>query len=173
MRLAALLFAAVIPLSVALPALAADPTPEIARPLGAPQAIGAVHTLRVIPEACTRLEGAFTGEAAKPYLFQAVPTSANCQPRARFVEAKAAKPATSDGWILNDRIRVPSATCPGQQAVVTVWRHPADTAVPPKLDPQGKSRIYLAEGVAKAKAHALSPIPLYAAAMAVEGKACP
>jgi hypothetical protein len=171
MRLAALLFAAVIPM--AMPALAADPKPEIDRPAGAPQAIGAVHTLRVIPEACTRLEGAFTGEAAKPYLFQGVPTSPNCQPRARFVEAKAAKPASSDGWILNDRIRVPSATCPRQQAVVTVWRHPADSAVPPKLDPQGKSRIYLAEGVAKARAHALSPIAQYAASMAVEGKSCP
>jgi hypothetical protein len=172
MRLAALLIAAAIPLSVALPALAADQAPEISRPLGVAQAVGAVHTLRVIPEACTRLEGAFTGESAKPYLFQAVTTSANCQPRARFVEAKAAKPSTKNGWILNDRIRVPSATCPGQQAVVTVWRHPADTAVPPKLDPQGKSRIYLAEGVAKAKAHALSPIPLYAASMQVDGKSC-
>ena len=61
---------------------------------------------------------------------------------------------------------------PAQQAVVSVWRHPADSAVPPKLDPQGKSRIYLAEGVAKARAHALSPIPLYAASMRVEGKPC-
>ncbi len=173
MRLAALLFAAVIPLSVALPVLAADPTPEIARPVGAPQAIGAVHTLRGIPEACMRLEGAFTGDAAKPYLFQAVQTSANCQPRARFVDAASVKPSTKNGWILNDVIRVPSAACPARQAVVSVWRHPADTAVPPKLDPQGKSRIYLAEGVAKAKAHALSPIPQYAASMAVEGNACP
>jgi hypothetical protein len=74
---------------------------------------------------------------------------------------------------LNDVIRVPSAACPAQQAVVSVWRHPADSAVPPKLDPQGKSRIYLAEGVAKAKAHDLSPIAMYAATMTVEGKACP
>lgn len=173
MRLATLLFAAAIPLSVALPSRASEPTPEIARPVGTPQAVGAVHTLRGIPEACTRLEGAFTGDPAKPYLFHAVSTSANCQPRARFVEDAKAKPSVRGGWILNDVIRVPSAACPAQVAVVHVWRHPASTAVPPKLDPQGKSRIYLAEGVAKAKAHALSPIPLYAASMAVEGKTCP
>lgn len=173
MRLAVPLFAAAISLSASLPSFAADATPEIARPVGAAQAIGAVHTLRGIPEACTRLEGAFTGDAAKPYLFHAVQTSANCQPRARFVEAATVKPTAKNGWILNDVIRVPSAACSAQQAVVTVWRHPADGAVPPKLDPQGKSRIYLADGVAKAKAHALSPIPMYTASMAVEGKACP
>lgn len=173
MRLAIPLFAAALSLSGSLPSLASEATPEITRPVGAPQAIGAVHTLRGIPEACTRLEGAFTGDTAKPYMFHAVQTSANCQPRARFVEADTVKPTTKNGWILNDIIRVPSATCPAQQAVVSVWRHPADSAIPPKLDPQGKSRIYLAEGVAKAKAHALSPIPLYAASMNVEGKACP
>lgn len=173
MRLAISIIAAAISLSASLPSFAADATPEITRPVGAPQAVGAIHTLRGIPEACTRLEGAFTGDAAKPYLFHAVQTSANCQPRARFVEADTAKPTTKSGWILNDVIRVPSAACPAQQAVVSVWRHPADGAVPPKLDPQGKSRIYLAEGVAKAKAHALTPIPLYAASMSVEGKACP
>jgi len=170
MRLAITLFAAAM--SISLPSFASEATPEITRPAGAPQAIGAVHTLRGIPEACTRLEGVFTGEAAKPYLFHAVQTSANCQPRARFVEADTVKPTTKSGWILNDVIRVPSAACPAQQAVVTVWRHSADSAVPPKLDPQGKSRIYLAEGVAKARAHALTPIPLYAASMRVEGKPC-
>lgn len=172
MRLAIPLFAAAMSLSVSLPSFASDATPEITRPVGAPQAPGAVHTLRGIPEACTRLEGAFTDDAVKPYMFHAVPTSANCQPRARFVEADQAKPSAKNGWVLNDVIRVPSAACPAQQAVVSVWRHPADSAVPPKLDPQGKSRIYLADGVAKAKAHALSPIPLYAASMAVDGKAC-
>jgi len=170
MRLAITLFAAAM--SISLPSFASEATPEITRPVGAPQAVGVVHTLRGIPEACTRLEGAFTGEAAKPYMFHAVQTSANCQPRARFMEADTAKPSTKSGWILNDVIRVPSAACAAQQAVVSVWRHPADSAVPPKLDPQGKSRIYLAEGVAKARAHALSPIPLYAASMRVEGKPC-
>jgi hypothetical protein len=172
MRLAISLVAAALSLSASLPAFAADATPEITRPVGAPQAIGNIHTLRGIPEACTRLEGAFTGDATKPYLFHAVQTSANCQPRARFMEAETVKPTTKAGWILNDVIRVPSAACPAQQAVVSVWRHPADSAVPPRLDPQGKSRIYLAEGVAKAKAHALSPIAMYTATMAVEGKAC-
>src|SRR5512133_2304825 len=56
MRLATLLFAAAIPLSVALPSRASEPTPEIARPVGTPQAVGAVHTLRGIPEASTRPE---------------------------------------------------------------------------------------------------------------------
>lgn len=172
MRLAISLVAAAISLSASLPSFAADATPEITRPVGAPQAIGNIHTLRGIPEACTRLEGAFTGDATKPYMFHAVQTSANCQPRARFMETDTVKPTAKSGWILNDVIRVPSAACPAQQAVVSVWRHPADSAVPPKLDPQGKSRIYLAEGVAKAKAHALSPIAMYAATMAVEGKAC-
>ena len=172
MRLVAPLFAIVLPLVLACPARAGDPTPEIARPTGSPQAVGAVHTLRGIPEACVRLEGRFTGDAATPYAFDAVQTSPNCQPRARYLSFVAAKPDTKGGWILNDLIRVPRADCPGQQAVVHVWRHPASTAVPPKLDPQGKSRIYLAEGVARARANALSPIPLYTASMDVEGDAC-
>ena len=158
-------------LAASLPALAADPSPEIQRPPAAPQAVGSVHTVRGIPEACTRLEGVFTGQAGAPYKFDAVRTSPNCQARARFVDAQAIKPAKSAGWILNDVIRIPSAACPGQQAVVRVWRHPAN-AVPPKLDPQGRARIYLQESVDKAKANALAPIPMYAATMTLEGKAC-
>ena len=50
--------------AAALPASAADPAPEIQRPLGTAQAVGAAHTLRSIPEACARLEGVFTGDAA-------------------------------------------------------------------------------------------------------------
>ena len=57
------------------------------------------------------------------------------------------------------------------QAVVRVWRHPADVA-PPKLDGQGRSRIYLKESLAKARADQLAPIPAYAIAMSVEGKPC-
>jgi hypothetical protein len=172
MRLAISLFAIALPLIAAFPAFAGDPTPEIARPTGSPQAVGAVHTLRGIPEACVRLEGRFTGDSAKPYAFDAVQTSPNCPPRARFVAAGTVKPDAGNGWIFNDLIRVPRAGCPGQQAVVRVWRHPAATAVPPKLDPQGKSRIYLAEGVARARANALSPIPQYTASMSVEGDGC-
>jgi hypothetical protein len=48
--------------------------------------VGAAHTLRQIPEACARLEGVFTGDAAEPYRFSAVRTSEQCQPRARFVD---------------------------------------------------------------------------------------
>jgi len=158
-------------LAAALPAFAADPAPEIQRPPAAPQPVGTVHTIRGIPEACARLEGMFTGEAGQPYKFDAVRTSPNCQARARFVDAKAARPATSAGWILNDVIRVPSAACPDQVAIVRVWRHPAN-AIPPKLDAQGRARIYLQESVDKAKANALAPIPMYAAVMTLEGKAC-
>ena len=58
---------------------AADTAPEIQRAPATPQAVGALHTLRTIPEACARLEGRFTGDAAKPYAFAAVPTSPRCQ----------------------------------------------------------------------------------------------
>ena len=82
--------------SVALPLLAAgllmaaavhavEPAPEIQRPAAAPQAVGVVHSLRQIPEACARLEGAFTGDAAQPYRYAPVRTSPQCQPRARFI----------------------------------------------------------------------------------------
>ena len=167
MRIAVVLFAA----ALSLPALAADPTPEIQRPAASPQALGAVHTLRQIPEACARLEGQFTGQAALPYKFAVVRTSPNCQPRARFVDAAKAQPSLAAGWKFNDVIRVPSAACPSQQAVVRVWRKPADVA-PPKLDAQGQARLYLGDEKAKAAANQLAAIPMFAAAMAVEGKAC-
>ena len=154
----------------ALPLCAADPKPEIERPAASPQAVGAVHTLRTIPEACARIEGQFTGQAAQPYKFAVARTSANCQARARLVDAAKARPSTASGWIFNDLIRVPSATCATQQAVVRIWRKPADAA-PPKLDAQGRSRIYLKDATDRAKAGAPS-VPIYAAAMAVEGKAC-
>ena len=127
---------------VSLPALAADPKPEIVRDAGKPQAVGAVHTLRTIPEACARIEGVFTGQAADPYKFAVVRTSPNCQARARLVDAKKAGAADGKGWIFHDLVRVPSAACASQQAVVRIWRRPAD-ATPPELDPQGRSRIYL------------------------------
>ena len=158
-------------LAASLPVLAADPKPEIQRPAAAPQSVGTVHTVRGIPEACARLEGMFTGQANAPYKFDAVRTSPNCQARARFVDAQDAKPAKTKGWVLNDLIRIPSAACPGQQAVVSVWRHPANVTTP-KLDAQGRARIYLQESMEKAKAKALAPIPLYAATMTVEGKSC-
>lgn len=152
-------------------AAAAEPKPEIQRQPAAPQAVGAVHTLRTIPEACARLEGQFTGDAATPYKFAAVRTSERCQPRARIVDAKGANASAANGWILNDVIRVPSATCKARQAVVRVWRKDAGNT-PPKLDAQGRSRIYLKDGLDAARAGDLEPIPTYAAAMSMEGLAC-
>jgi hypothetical protein len=157
--------------AAALPALAADPTPEIARGSVTPQAVNAVHTLRQIPEACARLEGMFTGDAAQPYKFSAVRTSPKCQARARFVDAAKVKPSEADGWKFNDLIRVPNAACLTQLAVVRVWRHPADVA-PPELDAQGRARIYLKDSVDQAKAKKLPAVPMYAASMAIEGMPC-
>lgn len=167
MRLPTLLLAAV----VAAPALAADPTPEITRDPAPAQSPGVLHTLRAIPEACARLQGEFTGDAAHPYRFAAVRTSPNCRPRARLVDAAKAKPSLPAGWIFNDLIRVPNAACATQQAVVRVWRHAADAA-PPTLDDQGRSRIYLKESLARAKAGQLAPISMYAVSMQVEGLPC-
>lgn len=155
---------------LSLPAWAAEPTPELQRPVGTAQATGAVHTLRQIPEACARLEGVFTGEAAQPYKFAVVRTSETCQPRARFVDFDKARHSEGDGWKFNDLIRVPSAACPSQQAVVRVWRKPAAAA--PQLDGQGQSRIYLEEAKKQAAAGKTAQIPMYAAQMTVEGKAC-
>ena len=163
----ALLLALLLP----LPLLAAEPTPEIRRDAIKPQAVGAVHTLRTIPEACARIEGLFTGTAAEPYKFAVVRTGANCQARARFVDAAKAKPSEKSGWKFNDLIRVPNAGCPSQQAVVRIWRKAADAA-PPQLDAQGRSRIYLKDATAKAKTQGASNLPVFAAVMAVEGKGC-
>lgn len=157
-------------LLAALPAFAADPVPEIQRQAASPQADGVVHTLRQIPEACARIEGAFTGQAAEPYRFAVVRTSANCQPRARFVDFAKAQPSIAAGWKFNDLIRVPSTACPSRQAVVRVWRKPVE--VDQARDGQGQSRIYLEEAKRTAAAGKIPPIPMYAAQMQVEGKAC-
>ena len=162
---------------VAAPLLAAaraeNPAPEIKRDTGAPQAVGAAHTLRTIPEACARLEGVFTGEAEQPYRYAVVRTSPQCQPRARFVDFDKAKPSTATGWKLNDVIRVPSASCPSQQAVVRVWRKPGSAALPP-ADGQGQTRIYLQDAKQQAATAAQAPsLTLFAAKLDVEGKACP
>ena len=151
--------------------VAAEAGPEIRRAVATPQAIGAVHTLRTIPEACARIQGRFTGDPAAPYRFEVVRTSARCQPRAKLIDAAEVAPDTAQGWIFNDLIRVPSAACPTQQAVVRVWRHPA-AAAPPELDAQGRARIYLEQSLQQAQAGKLPPVPLYAAALAVEGEAC-
>jgi hypothetical protein len=157
--------------ALAWPVAAADPAPEIQRPAATPQAVGAVHTLRTIPEACARIEGRFTGEPAAPYKFNVVRTSASCQPRARLVDAGKVHPQAGEGWIFNDLIRVPRAGCATQQAVVRIWRRPAGAA-PPELDAQGRSRIYLEQSQQQAQAGKLPPVPLYAAALSIEGETC-
>lgn len=158
-------------LAASLPAAGADPVPEIERPAGAPQAVGVAHTLRTIPEACVRLEGTFTGEAAAPYDFRAVRTSAGCQPRAHLVDPAKARPSLDRGWKLNDVVVVPQAGCAGRQAVVTVWRKPVDVGTP-GLDGQGRARIYLDESMEKVASGDLAPVTLFAAALTLRGAGC-
>ncbi|MEA9885901.1 hypothetical protein VDG05_16425 [Xanthomonas campestris pv. raphani] len=168
---AATRYAAVLAMMLTGSAFAAEPTPELkARPPGTAQAVGVVHTLRQIPEACARLEGMFTGNGSQPYTFSVVRSSPTCQPRARFVDFAKATPSIASGWIFNDVIRVPSAACPAQQAVVRVWRKPVDTK--PQLDGQGQSRIYLEDAKQQAAAGKIPQLPTFAAQMTVEGKAC-
>lgn len=150
---------------------AADPVPEIKRAPITAQAVGAVHSLRQIPEACARMEGAFTGDAAQPYRYGVVRTSPQCQPRARFVDFAKAQPSAAKGWTFNDEIRVPNAACPSQQAVVRVWRKPVASAKP-TLDAQGQARVYLEDAKQQAAAGNVPQVPLFAAQMTVEGKAC-
>ncbi len=154
------------------PARAAEPAPEIQRPPAKAQVMGVVHSLRQIPEACARLEGAFTGDAAQPYRYAPVRTSPQCQPRARFVDFDKAQPSIAAGWKLNDVIRVPNASCPSQQAVVRVWRKPG-SATPPAADGQGQSRIYLQDAKQQAAGAATAAsLTLFAARLDVEGKGC-
>lgn len=162
---------AAVLLAAALPLHAAEPRPEIERPAGEPQAVGATHSLRTIPEACARLEGTFTGEADTPYDLRVVRTSARCQPRAHLVDPERAKPSAASGWVLNDVIRVPQAGCASREAVVTVWRKPADVSTP-ALDGQGRARIYLDESMEKVASGDLAPVTLFAAVPSLTGEAC-
>lgn len=155
-----------------LPAFAAEPTPEISRQPATAQAVGAAHTVRTIPEACARLEGMFTGDGAQPYTFAAVRTSANCQPRARLVDADKAEPSEQAGWKLNDLIRIPNAACTTQVAEVRVWRKPVEITSP-ELDGQGQARIYLDDQRATlAAASKSSAVVMFAAEMSVQGQHC-
>jgi hypothetical protein len=154
-----------------LPTMAlAQETPEIQRPVGTAQAVGALHTLRQIPEACTRMEGTFTGDPATPYDMKLVRISPSCQARAVFMDYAKVQPSVASGWKLNDIIKVPSASCSSQQAVVHVWRKPAGQAL--KLDGQDRARIYLEDAKNQAAAGKLAALPAYAAQLEIVGKAC-
>lgn len=166
MRMSCLTAALVL---TATAAAAQAATPEIQRPLGTAQANGVVHTVRAIPEACAWLQGRFTGQRSQPYAFAPVRSSATCQPRARLVDPTKAKPSAATGWKLNDVIRVPAKDCPGLQAVVEVWRKPVASA-PPKLDAQGRARLYLQD--AKAGAGKAAAVTQFTAKVVLEGTPC-
>ncbi len=153
-----------------LPLLAANAKPEIERPAASAQANAAVHTVRQIPEACTRIEGRFTGDAAAPYDMQLVRTSAQCQPRAMFLEFAKVSPSEANGWKLNEVVRIPSAACNTQQALIEVWRKPAGQQV--ALDGQGQNRVYLEDAKAQAAAGRLAALPTYSVHLQMEGKPC-
>lgn len=125
-----------VPILLFAAALAA--APEITRPVAPPQAIGAAHALRNVPEACTRIEGVFTAEGYSPSLVPRV----GCRPRAPFEPGIGAQPPSGEGWILNDLLRVPRADRPACIATISVWRHPGALA-PMQADGQQRVRLYL------------------------------
>ncbi len=163
---------AVLSLLAAIPAVRAadqEPAPEISRAAASPQANGQAHTLRTIPEACLRLQGEFTGDPAAPYRFQPVRTSAACQARARVVDARKAG-APGAGWILNDASACPAPACPGQQAVVRVWRQDGRRRHRRSMRKASRGSTWRKAG--RAKAGQLAALPVYAVAMSLQGKPC-
>ena len=153
-------------LAVVVPLRAEEPAARV----GAPQAPGAVHTVRQIPEACVRIEGRYAEPgAATPYAMQVVPTGGNCQARARYVDAAKAKPSAATGWTLGDVIRIPESRCPGRDAVVQVWRK-AGGALPAR-DGQGQARVYLEQGRQQAAA-AGDSLPQFTAVLQVPSGRC-
>ena len=164
----ATIFAPTISPAIAQPAAQ---TPEIRREPFPPQATSTVHTIRIIPETCTYLQGGFVADPARPYRFGAARTSKRCQARARLVDPAQARPSAASGWILNDLIRIPSADCPSRQAVIHVWRKPAHN-VPPPADAQGRPRIYLEDAKRQAEAGRIAPLAQYAAVLTMEGRGC-
>lgn len=140
----------------------AAPAPEIARPPGSttPQAIGMLHSLRSIPEACVLIEGLYTGDPVEPYRMEVLPRDP-CVRRAAYVDAARLQPPPSlaGHWLLNDRIEVPRADQPACVATVEIWRKPGTTA-PPALDAQGRARLYLD------KPQAAAAVPMFTAKLA-------
>ncbi len=150
---------------------AAEPRPEIARGPYPPQALGVRHTVRTLPEACVRIDGQYANDPRAPYVITMVRTRERCQPRAGVLDTVAAKPSAAAGWILNDVIRVPSAACPGQRAVLRVWRKDFQAA-PPQRDAQGRARIYLKESLDAARAGKLRTVPAFTVELTMEGQRC-
>ena len=147
MRTVPLILAAL--LAVSLQAAAAPSQPVTLT--GAPQADGAVHTLRQIPEACVRIEGRYTGQEGRPYALAVVPLGGTCQPRARFAgERPATELAAEAGWQATQRIAVPSAACPERIMTLTVWQR--EGAGLPPADGQGQTRVYLKDAARQATA---------------------
>jgi hypothetical protein len=171
-RFRALLAALCVVLGYAAAATAADPAPEVERAPYPPAPNGVVHTIRIIPETCAYLYGWFTGQKDLPYRYGAKRSAKRCQPRAQLVGPASVAPSVASGWILNDIVRIPSAACPSQIAVVRIWRKPAENALPPP-DAQGQSRIYLEESKQRAAQGKLAAVPKYVAKLAIEGKDCP
>lgn len=172
------LAAALLATTLLAPGLAfaqgAAPVPEIRRDPYPPQVPGSVHTIRILPEACAYLQGGFAAPASADgpvYRYGARRTAGRCQPRARLVDPAQARPSAASGWILNDLIRIPNADCPAQQAVIRVWRKPAD-APALRPDAQGRPRIYLEEAKRRAESGALPSLPQYAAVLEIEGRGC-
>ena len=165
-----LLLSVVIAAMLPATAAAAEPSPEIRRPPAAPQADGRLHTLRTIPEACARLEGRFTGHPAAPYALTAVRSRPGCIPRARLVDAGKAKPSVARGWVLNDVIRVPRASCPAQQATIRIWR--TRVPAPAQRDAQGQVRVYLRDAMAPGGPRQRVELQQYAVDLAIVGRTC-
>ena len=126
--------------------LACAATPEIERPPVSPQTAGTPHTLRLVPEACLRIDGVF---AASGYQVTLHPRP-GCQPRARFEPVAGIAAPGGEGWILNDVLRVPRADRPECVATISVWRHPGALA-PIEQDGQQRVRLYLDEKQAPAE----------------------
>lgn len=171
MRLIVPLLVTVAASSTAWPIVAAAQSPQISRPVGTPQAVDVVHTLRAIPEACARIQGHFTGDDAKPYAFAVVKTDPRCQRRAGLVDAAKVSPRGKPGWVYVDLVRVPNASCASQEAVVRIWRQESNAAVPPPLDAQGRSRLYLEDALG-ARPPGGDRQPVFAVEMGVSGKGC-
>lgn len=155
-------------LLVALSAAAAAPQARPQRSPASPQADGVAHTLRQIPEACVRLQGAFTGRAEQPYALQAVPTHERCPRRAVFAGIGDA-PAASEGWQLDEQIVVPSSACPGMAMQLSMWHRQGQVQAAGR-DGQGQVRVYLDQLQQGQTARAPSALPQWRASWQVQGR---